>query len=144
MSASFSHSAGSVTFSRAIQRPDRALQVVQPQRSTAAAVRLGYVHTYITDTITLALRMTAAEKDSLLSFFRTVANGMAGLFNYTDPEGTSLSVRFASGALSGLREKGPDCWEISLPLHIFPSVWLFSNGSTQLYSDGTEVNYAQT
>jgi hypothetical protein len=138
MPITFSHIDGSITLTRAPRRPDKSLAVIQPQRKSAGGTRFGYAHTIINDTLRLQIRATTAEKDQLLTFFNTIARGMAELIGYTDPLGATISCRFAQATLD-IIEKAYNAWEITCSLRIFDSAWLFSDGTPVLYSDGTEV-----
>ena len=50
-SATFAHTNGSITFTRAPQRPDKSLAVIQPQRKSAGGNRFGYAHTIINNAL---------------------------------------------------------------------------------------------
>jgi ATP-dependent helicase YprA (DUF1998 family) len=114
--ASFSHAAGSITFSRSPQRPDNTLDLVQPLRQTCGGVRFGFAQTIEAAIISLPLRMTSTEKNQLLTFFNTTVNGMAEAFTYTDTSGVAHLVRFAVPQLEGLMEKAWDAWTATVRL----------------------------
>ena len=116
--ATFVHTGGTITFTRALPRPDQVLNVIQPQRTTSAGVRFGYSHTIIAQTMRLQLRMTTAQKEQLLAFFNTIVNGMAESFTYTDNIGTATAVRFDAPRLDGLIEKAYDSWETTVTLRV--------------------------
>jgi hypothetical protein len=136
MPATFTHSGGSITFTRTPQRPDRSLDVIQPARTSAGGSRFGFAHTIINQAIRLRLRLTTAEKNALLAFFNSTVKGMSEVFIYTDPMGNAQSVRFGTPRLNGLREKAYDSWEITVALRIFGGDWLWPSGDTLLWSNG--------
>ncbi len=116
--ASFVHTGGSITFTRSPRRPDNSLDVVQPQRTGPGGVRFGFAQTIVAAVISLPLRLTTAEKDALLVFFNTTANGMADQFIYTTTDGSALPVRFATPKLDGLTEVAYDAWTVTVQLRV--------------------------
>jgi hypothetical protein len=87
------------------------------EESTGGA-RYGYALYVKHDLLNLPLRMTAAEKTQLLTFFRTVARGMANVFTYTDPLGIAVSVRFAGSSLPEIPENAFDAFVATIPLRL--------------------------
>lgn len=138
MPATFNHTAGSVSFRSGPHRPDNSLAVVQPQRKSAGAVRFGYAHTIVNDIKQLTIRATTAEKDQFITFFNTVARGMAELFTYTTPTGQTIAARFARPDF-GLTEKAYDSWEINADLRVAGAAWGWSPATGLLWADGQGV-----
>ena len=116
--ATFVHSGGTITFTRCSPRPDQALDIIQPQRTTPGGVRFGYYHTIISQTIRLQLRMTTFQKDSLLDFFSRIVNSMAEPFTYTNSAGSATAVRFDAPRLDGLVETAYGSWELTVSLRV--------------------------
>jgi len=93
----FDHTSGSVAFSRAPERPQRSLELIQAETVSAGGVRFGH-HVYDTDDL-LPLRwrgMSETEAAELETFFRGTVNGMAEPFVYTDVDAIAHTVRFAT------------------------------------------------
>lgn len=116
--ATFVHSGGTVTFTRAPQRPAQSLAVLQPRRQSAGGVRFGFTRTIAETIIRLPLRMTTVQKEALLTFFNTTVNGMAYPFTFTDPFGSAISCRFNAPRLANILEKGYDAWEATVELKV--------------------------
>lgn len=105
MSALFSNAGGSVIFSLNPTRPPRSRSLIQAREESAGAVPFGYIIYRTDDLLTLDVRMTNAEVPTFLTFWQSVARGMAVAFNYTDPIGAVVSVKFNDSRLPEIREK---------------------------------------
>lgn len=116
--ASFVHANGSVIFSRGPRRPDNTFRPQQPVRRSAAGVRSAYYSIINDDLITLPLRLSAAEKELLISFWDTVVDGMAETFVYTDTNGIAYTVVFDTPALPDLTEVAYNEYEVTVTLRV--------------------------
>lgn len=114
--AKFVKGATTITFTRAPQRPQQSVALLQPSIESTGGDRVGGT-IYDTDT-TIPLSwsgMSAADLASLESFFLTTVGGMAETFTYTDTNGTAHTVRFATPQIQ-TREKAYDRFDVSLVL----------------------------
>lgn len=112
----FDHAGGSVVFSRAPLRPERSLEILQAQESSAAGVRFGYDPLGEEGLIPLRWRgMAEADAEALEAFFCDTVFGMAEEFTYIDAEGTARQVRFASPTLE-TAERAPGRRDVSITL----------------------------
>ncbi len=94
----------------------------QVKRQASGRTASGQLYTYDkgvrTFAVTLAFEsLSDSEKDSLISFFHTNANGMMNSFTYTDSAGDTFTARFASPEI-GLRKVAQNVWDASFELEL--------------------------
>ncbi len=116
--ASFTHTNGSVTFSRAFQRPERSFALLQAARKTAAGFPRGYHYIILNSLITIKLRMNQSERDSFLQFWSTTVNGMVNAFTYTATDGVTNQVRFNTSELPDITETAYGSFTVTVVLRV--------------------------
>lgn len=135
MGVSFTHPAGSIAFKRGPARPERSMDLMQPRRQSAAGQPYGFAHTVVNDVMKLQLRAATVEKDLFVTWFRTVAKGMAEQVTYIDPFGNSFFGSFDQANYSVL-ERACGVWEISIPFRVFGRGWTWPSGDVMLWPSG--------
>lgn len=106
-------------FGRSPDRHGKSLAFIQARAESAAAEPI--IHDYLAkDTIVdLAWsNMSRFDLDRLLSWWRTVARGMAMAFDYIDINGIRATVQFASPRLPEIRERTYDSYEVKVSLRV--------------------------
>jgi hypothetical protein len=137
MSARFSCPAGSVQFRTSPHYPDGTWGCLNPANRTPGGVILPgdfLVRNHILD-LTWP-RAGRAEKDMLENFFWNTALGMAVPFDYTDPAGDTVGVRFADPEVDILCLPG-EIYQISTRLALMEN-WLITNTGDRL-TDGEDT-----
>ncbi len=116
--ARFDHAGGSLIFSRPPERPARELELIQAETRSAGGVPFGFTIYDVEDLLPLRWRgLLESEAVALESFFRSILNGMAEPFLYTDVAGVAHSVRFATPEIDSV-ERASGRRDISLQLLI--------------------------
>jgi len=85
---------------------------------SAAGQRYVYDKGVERQTIELTLRrVSTADKDALLSFFHSMADGMMETFTYADDEGTAWTARFIDTELA-VDQVRNDQWQLKVSLEV--------------------------
>jgi len=136
MSASFVLGANTLTFSSPPLRPQYEAVRYQAEGMTSGARRLVDA-SRLTETV-FALewpRMHVDDKDALLTWFASIADGMANAFIYWDALGNGNEVRFADNVLSGITEITPDRFSVRFRLVLSASVDAWMDDSGDVFVD---------
>lgn len=133
--AKFILGADELDFERAPQRPPRSLALQQASARNSGGGLIGFEVFGGEDVITLSWPgMSSADKDALLNWFATLADGMSNSFTYQTAieqlyiaagyvvdgyvatEYPAYNVRFADAALPEITELAPDRYAVSVNL----------------------------
>lgn len=133
--ATFSHTNGTITFTRTPSRPDHTVEINQPARRTSGGTRFGFAQILTKKVIRVNLRMTTIERANLVNFFYSIAQGMAEKFTYTDALGTARAVRFDKPTLD-IQEKAFDTHIATLDLRVFSFPWAWADGQALQWDNG--------
>lgn len=120
MPVQFTHSSGTVTFTRAPLHPLKRRGYIQPGSSSTGGHRV--TGAAITKAQYIELRWTSmprADLDALLTFWQSVARGSARQFTFTDVAGASQAACFADANRPQFREKAYNSFEVSCRLRVF-------------------------